>query len=139
MLYNPSLGKDSLNKNRNVISVMKEINNTLAFVHKNIDKKIDVARYEHATNYVNSYVSYTTIWNLKFSYNIESPEIALLQYLHLDYILKHQHNNQFQQERQIVETMYELFSQYKPFSNKQVENRKQQMYAYIEDQKKSTR
>lgn len=136
MFSNSAKPRLSPNKNRNVISAMKEVNNELAIVHKSIAKQINVSTYEHATNYVNDYVAYTTIWNIKFHYNIESPEVALLQCLHLDYILKHQPTDAFQIEREAVEAMHQLFSQYKPFSEEQIETRKQKMQLYIEEQKR---
>ena len=122
-------------RNRNMISVMKEVNIELAQIHKRLERQIDVNHYKHATNYVNQYVSYTSIWNMKFNYNIESPEVALLQCLHLYYILNNEHEETLQQERQTVDSMYKLFSKYKPFSDEQIIIRKQQMLRHIDEQK----
>lgn len=138
MFNHSSKLKPATDKNRNVISVMKEVNLALSDVHKKIARKIDVSPYEHATNYVNRYISYTTVWNLKFNYNIESPEVALLQCLHLNYILNDQHPETFVQERESVQSMYSLFTQYKPFSDAQIEARKEKMFTYIAEQKKDT-
>lgn len=138
MLYNSSNSKHSPDKNRNVISVMKEVNNAFAEIHKKIEKQLDITQYEHASNYVNRYVAYTNIWNLKFKFNIESPEVALLQYLHLNYILNEQPPETFRREREAVETVYKLFIQYTPFSKEQIEARKLKMHAFIEQQQKDT-
>lgn len=115
-------------KGRSFVVVMKEVNETLSAIHKTLAKQIDISKYEVATNYVNQYISYTTVWNLKFIYNIESPEVALLQCLHLDYILERENTDgQFSNEVQILNKMYTLFLDYSTFSDEQIENRKLKM------------
>ena len=71
---------------------------------------------------------------MKFSYNLESPEVALLQLLHLDYIFKHELPTTFTKEREIFDKMQQLFHEYKPYSNELIEKRKQKMLEYIHHQ-----
>ena len=138
MINSSPKSRDLSEKKRNIISVIKEVNLAFANIHKKLHKQIDFQKYEHATNYVNRYVSYTDVWNLKFNYNIESAEVAVLQYLHLNYIFMHEHDDLLPEERKLVVEMFELFSLYKPFSNAQIEERKQKMYSFIEEQKKDS-
>lgn len=121
-------------RNRNFLAVMKEINTELAQVHKSLEKKIDKTVYKSATLYVDKYISYTSVWNIKFKYNIESPEVALLQCLHLIYILDQESDNQLYEERRILKEMYELFMQYKPYTEEQIKNRKEKMINFIQSQ-----
>ena len=124
----------SAQASRSVHKVMQEVNTELASVHKTIRESINHEQYIHATNFVEQYISYTSLWNLKFSYNLESPEVALLQLLHLDYIFKHELPTTFTKEREIFDKMQQLFHKYKPYSNELIEKRKQKMLEYIHHQ-----
>lgn len=124
----------SAQASRSIHKVMQEVNTELARVHKTIRESINHEQYIHATNFVEQYISYTSLWNLKFSYNLESPEVALLQLLHLDYIFKHELPTTFTKEREIVDKMQQLFHEYKPYSNELIEKRKQKMLEYIHHQ-----
>ncbi|MGM9945065.1 MAG: hypothetical protein ACI33M_08995, partial [Lysinibacillus sp.] len=91
----------STRSSRSLHKVMQEVNTELARIHKMIKKYINHEQYIHATNFVEQYISYTSLWNLKFSYNMESPEVALVQLLHLDYIFKHELPTAFTKEREV--------------------------------------
>ena len=119
---------------RSVHKVMQEVNTELARVHKTIKEYINHEQYIHATNFVEQYISYTSLWNLKFSYNMESPEVALVQLLHLDYIFKHELPTAFTKEREVLNKMHQLFCEYTPYSDELIEKRKQQMLDYIQNQ-----
>ena len=124
----------SAQTSRSVHKVMQEVNTELAIVHKTIKESINLEQYIHATNFVEQYISYTSLWNLKFSYNLESPEVALLQLLHLDYIFKYELPTTFTKEREVFDKMQQLFHEYKPYSNELIEKRKQKMLDYIHHQ-----
>ena len=119
---------------RSVHKVMLEVNTELARVHKTIKEYINHEQYIHVTNFVEQYISYTSLWNLKFSYNMESPEVALVQLLHLDYIFKHELPTAFTKEREVLNKMHQLFHEYTPYSDELIEKRKQQMLNYIQNQ-----
>lgn len=121
-------------RGRSFIAVMKEINTELAQIHKRLEKIIDKSAYKGATLFVDQYVSYTSVWNLKFKYNFENPEVALLQCLHLEYILEHEKDNSFDQERKTLKEMNELFQQYKPYTEEQIKARKEKMIKFIQIQ-----
>ncbi|WP_431028827.1 hypothetical protein [Lysinibacillus sp. LZ02] len=117
---------------RSLLKVMVEINTELARLHKIIAQQISLNQYIHATNYAEQYISYTSLWNIKFSYNFESPEVALIQLIHLEYIFEQESSSSFIKERQIFSNMQQLFNEYKPYSDEMVNKRQAQMYAYIE-------
>lgn len=124
----------SAQASRSVHKVMQEVNTELARVHKTIKESINPEQYIHATNFVEQYISYTSLWNLKFSYNMESPEVALLQLLHLDYIFKHELPTTFTKEREVFDKMQQLFHEYQPYSTELIEKRKQKMLDHIHHQ-----
>ena len=124
----------STQSSRSLQKVMLEVNTELARVHKTIKKYINHEQYIHATNFVEQYISYTTLWNLKFSYNMESPEVAFVQLLHLDYIFKHELLTSFTKEREVFDKMHQLFHEYTPYSEELIEKRKQKMIDYIHNQ-----
>ena len=124
----------SAQTSRSFHKVMLEVNTELARVHKTIKQYINLDQYIHATNFVEQYISYTSLWNLKFSYNLESPEVAFLQLLHLDYIFKHELPTAFTKEREVFHTMHQLFHEYTPYSDALIEKRKQKMLDYISNQ-----
>lgn len=115
---------------------LAEINIKLANIHKSIEHRIDKQKYRYATEYVNQFISYTTVWNIKFVYNLENPEVVLLQIFHLDYIFEREAKNQFKLERQQFEEQKKLFSQINPFKEEQMTSRKQKMFDYIAQQEK---
>ena len=100
----------SAQASRSIHKVMQEVNTELSRVHKTIKQYINHEQYIHATNFAEQYISYTSLWNLKFSYNMESPEVALLQLLHFDYIFKHELPTAFTKEREVFSKMHQLFA-----------------------------
>lgn len=134
MLSTSTKTRFSAQASRSIHKVMQEVNTELASVHKTIKQYINHEQYIHATNFANQYISYTSLWNLKFSYNMESPEVALIQLLHLDYIFKHELPTAFTKEREVFDKMHQLFQKYTPYSDELIEKRKQKMLVYIHNQ-----
>ena len=134
MTSNSVKARISAQASRSVHKVMQEVNTELARVHKTIKESINPEQYVHATNFVEQYISYTSLWNLRFSYNLESPEVALVQLLHLDYIFKQELPTTFTKEREVFNNMQRLFHEYTPYSNELMEKRKQKMLDYIHNQ-----
>ena len=124
----------SAQASRSIHKVMQEVNTELARVHKTIKETINSEQYIHATNFVEQYISYTSLWNLKFSYNMQSPEVAFLQLLHLDYIFEHELPTAFTKEREVFNTMHQIFHEHSPYSDELIEKRKQKMLDYINNQ-----
>lgn len=118
--------------NRSLHRVMVEINTELTKVHKKIAPHIIVENYSAASDYVSQFVSYTTIWNIKFVYNLESPEVALMQIMHLKHILACEPETSFIDQRAILQEMTKLFLQYSPYSSELISKRKKKFQDYIQ-------
>lgn len=129
-----SLERQQIRSIRRFYHAIAEINLALADVHSTISSTINKDKYKYATAYVDQYISYTSIWNLKFVYNIENPEVAMLQLLHLQYILQNEPAELFTEERGIVEEQWNCFNLHKPFKNEQILARQQKMMMYIATQ-----
>lgn len=128
-----SLEKQHLRSTRKYYLLLHDINTELSKIHKNLHKKIDLPKYTYATQYIHDFISHTTVWNLKFSMNLESPEVALLQIFHLEYIFTNEHPEHFTQERTIFEEVKKRFYDLQPFSQEHVEARLTKMLAYIKE------
>lgn len=129
-----SLERQQIKHVRHFYRSIAEINLELAKLHRNIELKIDKNKYQLISDYVNQYISYTTIWNVKFVYNLESPEVALLQLLHLEYIFENESESLFNKERNNLNHQMELFMKLKPYKQEHVQLRKQNMLNYIKEQ-----
>ncbi len=111
-----------------------DINLALAKIHDSIGPYIDKEKYKDASDYVNQFVSYTDIWHMKFVYNLESPEIALLQIFHLIYIFEQEPADKFGKEREILKQQQMEFDSLKPYKDEQIVARKEKMLQYIVEQ-----
>ncbi|MEO4053848.1 hypothetical protein [Solibacillus sp. CAU 1738] len=126
-----SLERQQIRTIRRFYHAIAEINLALAKVHSTIGFTIDKEKYKYATAYVDQYVSYTSVWNIKFVYNLENPEVALLQLFHLQYILQREPAELYTSERNIIEEQWRLFNIQKPYKNDQIIARQEKMLAYI--------
>ena len=116
---------------RHLYRSIADINLHLARIHRTIETKIDKYKYSFVTDYVNQFISYTSVWNVKFVYNIESPEVAMLQIFHLEHILDHEQSDQFTFERCTLMEMKEKFLELKAFKLEHIQHRKQKMLDHI--------
>ncbi|SOC10852.1 hypothetical protein SAMN05880501_10647 [Ureibacillus xyleni] len=132
-----SLERQHNKKIRHYYRVLADINLELAKLHKNIEVKINKEAYKHITEFVNQYISYTTVWNIKFIYNLESPEVALMQIFHLEYIFRHEPEARFMKERRILQEQKERFDSLKPYTKEHVQLRKQRMVEYLNEKEKN--
>lgn len=132
MFEKMSNSHSSQEQKRSVHRVMHEINTEFAQLHKSIVKKINLENYIHATEFAEQYISYTSIWHMKFSYNMESPEVAVIQMLHLEYILEHEPTALLEKELLTFKSMKKLFNLYKPYTDDMIQQRKLKMQNYID-------
>ena len=135
MLYNRHvakvLEKQQIKKTRQVYHALAEINLSLNSIHQAIMRHIDHDKYKYATEYVNHFISYTTVWNLKFVYNLENPEVALLQIFHLTYIFDNEPESKFTKERRELAQLKAYFSEINSFKPEKTAERYEQMIQYI--------
>ena len=130
-----SLEKQQLQNVRKYYLSIADINSTLSKVHQSVMPHINLEKYKYATQYIHQYISYTSVWNLKFVVNLESPEVALLQIFHLNYIFSQEPANCFTQERAILEEKEQYFYSLKPYKEEHIQKRMQTMLSYIEKRK----
>ena len=128
------LERQQSKKTRQVYHALAELNLSLNQIHKSIELYIDRNKYKYATEYVDQFISYTTVWNMKFVYNLENPEVALLQIFHLTYIFENEPEPNFAKERRELELLKERFLQVNPFKQEKVEERYAKMVKYIKEQ-----
>lgn len=131
-----SLERQHIKHVKHYYRTLAEINMNLANIHKSIERRVNKKKYQFASDYVNQFISYTSVWNVKFVYNLENPEVALLQIFHLDYIFEQEPNNRFKRERRLFQEQKEIFDQVNPFKEEHIASRKQRMLDYIEEQTK---
>ena len=129
------LEKQQLQNVRKYYLSITDINSTLSKVHQSVMPHIDLEKYKYATEYIHQYISYTSVWNLKFVVNLESPEVALLQIFHLNYIFSQEPADCFTQERAILREKEQHFYSLKPYKEEHIEKRLQAMLNYIEKRK----
>lgn len=129
-----SFEQQHLQRVRKSAHAIIDINIAIGDIHRMFANTIDVTPFEKATAYVNKYVSYTNIWNMKFVYNLESPEIAMLQLFHVQYILDHFPETAFVKEREIVEENIMRFRNTKPFSDESVAERYDKFMAVVQSE-----
>lgn len=125
------IDKHYINKEKQLYRTITNINVELANIHRNIEFDIDKPNYQRATDYVNQFISYASIWNLKFVHNFEDPEVALVQLFHLEYIFDHEPKDKFRQERKLFNEQYEAFLNLDIYTIQHIETRKQKMFDYI--------
>lgn len=133
-----SLERQHIKHVRHYYRTIAEINVELAKLHKDIEITINKDKYKFASEFVNQYISYTTIWNVKFVYNLESPEVALLQIFHLEYIFDHEPESSFAKERRLFVEQKELFLKLKPYQDDHIAMRKQNMLQFIANKENPT-
>ena len=127
-----SLERQYLRNVRKYDLSVAEVNIALSKIHQAIMSHIDLEAYRLATEYIHQYISYTSVWNLKFVANLESPEVALLQIFHLNHIFKNEPADRFKKERAILAEQEQRFFDLKPYKPEHVEKRRQKMMDYIE-------
>ena len=107
------------------------LNENLKELHDKIAPQIDETKYKAVSSYVNQYISHTHIWNLKFSNNLESPEVALLQLFHLNFILTYEPAHLHQAIRSNLDELNQKFHSITMYSDEQIKLREAKMLDYV--------
>ena len=107
------------------------LNESLKELHDRLAPHIDVTAYEAISSYVNQYISYTHIWNVKFANNLESPEVALMQLFHLQFILTREPADLHLAIRANLEELHQKFLSITLYSTEQLTVRETKMRDYI--------
>ncbi|MEK4630128.1 MAG: hypothetical protein ABS944_09250 [Solibacillus sp.] len=128
-----SLERQHLKSARKYSLQIIDINMALSEIHHQIAPHIDKEKYEAATAFVNQYVSYTDIWQIKFVCNFENPEVVLMQLFHLIYILEYEPKDRFVIERKNIEEQRQKFREITLYSDEHIVKRHRKMLKFIED------
>lgn len=126
-----SVEQQHLRSTRKYYHAIADINVDLIKVHRVLERCITKEDYTAITAYVDQYISYTNIWNIKFVYNMENPEVVLMQLLHLNYILEQEQAEQLAPLREIVLAQQQKFNDLQPYKEEQIIVRKEKMHQFI--------
>ncbi|KOP71405.1 hypothetical protein AMS59_18450 [Lysinibacillus sp. FJAT-14745] len=96
---------------RGLFLKIQGLNNDCTLLRKRLEPQINLAVYKNAIDYVNQFVSHTTILNLKFITNTQNLEVAVLHVLLLAHILENEDRSAFEYEHHLLqEYILEIFA-----------------------------
>jgi len=124
--------QEKLNSKK-LYNTISKVNLNLSNIHRSVAPKIDIQKFKYATDYVNQFISHTSVWNLKFLMNLENPEVAMLQIFHLEFIFLVENTPALAQEKAQFEKQAELFFSLGVYSDDHLEKRKIKMYTAIDE------
>lgn len=118
---------------RGLFLKIQDLNNNCTLLRKQLESHIDLAVYKHAIDYVNQFVSHTTILNLKFITNTQNIEVAVLHTLLLAHIIENE-NSTFEYEHKLLQGyIHEIFA-LNDHAKALYTNHQEKMLHYIESQ-----
>lgn len=95
---------------RGLFLKIQDLNNKCTSLRKRIEPHIDILLYQSVIDYVNEFVSHTTILNLKFITNTQNLEVVVLHALLLSYVLENEDPHSFEYEQKLLhEYIQEIF------------------------------
>ncbi|MFJ8460929.1 hypothetical protein ACIQ57_17560 [Lysinibacillus xylanilyticus] len=81
---------------RGLFLKIQDLNNDCTLLRKRLEPHIDLTVYTNAIDYVNQFVSHTTILNLKFITNTQNLEVVVLHSLLLAHIIENEDTFSFE-------------------------------------------
>lgn len=119
---------------RGLFLKIQDLNNNCTLLRKRLEPHIDLAVYKHAIDYVNLFVSHTTILNLKFITNTQNLEVVVLHTLLLTYIVENEDSYTFEYEHKLLqEYIHEIFA-LNDHAKALYTNHQEKMLHYMESQ-----
>lgn len=113
---------------------IQDLNNNCTLLRKRLEPHIDLAVYKNAINYVNQFVSHTSILNLKFITNTENLEVVVLHALLLAHIIENEDSYTFEYEHNLLQGyIHEIFT-LNNHAKALYTNHQEKMLLYIESQ-----
>lgn len=96
---------------RGLFLKIEDLNNECTQLRKRLEPHIDMNVYKKSIDYVNQFVSHTTILNLKFVTNTQNLEVVVLHALLLSYILETNPGHTFEYEDRLLKGyLQEIFT-----------------------------
>ncbi|MEB2302613.1 hypothetical protein LAV72_23715 [Lysinibacillus xylanilyticus] len=119
---------------RGLFLKIQDLNNNCTLLRKRLEPHIDFAVYKHAIDYVNQFVSHTTIFNLKFITNTQNLEVAVLHTLLLVHIVENEDSYTFEYEQKLLQGyIHEIFA-LNDHAKALYTNHQEKMLHYMESQ-----
>lgn len=119
---------------RGLFLKIQDINNNCTLLRKRLEPQIDLAVYKNAIDYVNQFVSHTTILNLKFITNTQNLEVVVLHALLLMHILENEDHSAFEYELHLLQGyILEIFA-LNDHAKTLYTNHQEKMLHYMESQ-----
>ncbi|MGE8038060.1 hypothetical protein B1B04_24575 [Lysinibacillus sp. KCTC 33748] len=119
---------------RGLFLKIQDLNNNCTLLRKRLELHIDLAVYKHAIDYVNQFVSHTTIINLKFITNTQNLEVVVLHTLLLTYIVENEDSYTFEYEHKLLQGyIHEIFA-LNDHAKALYTNHQEKMLHYMESQ-----
>ncbi|MFC9542959.1 hypothetical protein ACFTQ7_24425 [Lysinibacillus sp. NPDC056959] len=119
---------------RGLFLKIQDLNNNCTLLRKRLEPHIDLAVYKHAIDYVNQFVSHTTILNLKFITNTQNLEVVVLHTLLLTYIVESENSHTFEYEHKLLQGyIHEIFA-LNDHARALYTNHQEKMLHYMESQ-----
>lgn len=103
-------------------------------LRKRIDAHIDITQYNDPIDYVNQYVSHTSILNLKFITNFQNLEVVVLHAILIEFILTTESSESFDYEKQLLEGFIKEIVALNDHAPTLFANHKEKMLQYIASQ-----
>ncbi|MFJ7917055.1 MULTISPECIES: hypothetical protein [unclassified Lysinibacillus] len=119
---------------RGLFLKIQDLNNECTLLRKRLEPHIDLVVYKDPINYVNQFVSHTTILNLKFITNTQNLEVVVLHALLLAHILENEDSYTFEFEHHLLQGyIHEIFT-LNDHAKALFTNHQEKMLHYMESQ-----
>ncbi|MGE7944369.1 hypothetical protein ACQKNB_20030 [Lysinibacillus xylanilyticus] len=119
---------------RGLFLKIQDLNNDCTLLRKRLEPHIDLTVYKNAIDYVNQFVSHTTILNLKFITNTQNLEVVVLHTLLLVHIIENEDAYSFKYEHTLLQGyIHEIFA-LNDHAKTLYTNHQEKMLHYMESQ-----
>lgn len=119
---------------RGLFLKIQDLNNNCTLLRKRLEPHIDLAVYKHAIDYINQFVSHTTILNLKFITNTQNLEVVVLHTLLLTYIVENEDSSTFEYEHKLLQGYIQEIFALNDHAKALYTNHQEKMLHYMESQ-----
>ena len=119
---------------RGLFLKIQDLNNECLLLRKRLEQHIDLNLYKDAIAYVDQFVSYTTILNLKFVTNTQNLEVVVLHALLLEHIIENETGLSFEYENSLLQGYIQEILALNDHASTLFTNHKEKMLRYIDAQ-----
>lgn len=119
---------------RSLFLKIQDLNNECVLLRKRLEQHIDIKQYKEAIAYVDQFVSYTTILNLKFVTNTQNLEVVVLHALLLEHMIESETSFSFEYETNLLHGYIQEILALNDHASTLFTNHKEKMHRYIETQ-----